>query len=49
MLSLVTLFSLMMSPAVLIVAISFIVSALEGKSSVLTACDTSSLLETVTL
>ena len=43
MLSLVTLFGLMMSPAIIMFAISFIVSALEGKSSVLTACDTSAL------
>ncbi|GLX78049.1 hypothetical protein tinsulaeT_13890 [Thalassotalea insulae] len=44
MFSLVTLFSLMMSPAIIVLIISFIVSAFESKSSVLTGCDSSSLV-----
>ncbi len=48
MFSLVTLFSLMLSPAIIVLVVSLIVGVFEGKSSRLSACDNSSLTRTLT-
>ncbi len=45
MLSLITVFSLMMLPAIAMLAISFLVSAFENNSSALTNCESSSLIQ----
>lgn len=49
MLSLITVFIIMMLPAFAVLAISFIVSVFENKTNVFTACDNSSLIEGATL